>query len=217
MACIELGVESRWPEDCYSISQRKEERKMREKGFTLIELMIVVAIIAVIAAIAIPSLLGARIGSNEAVAMASLRAVAGAQNMYRRSDWDNDLVFEYTGAYSVLNTQTDASGKAIKLIDDALANAAKTGLGPAGKTLPKAGYVFIDLTGDFDGTTYVDASGDNTVGYGLCGVPEAYNRTGRNSFVINIQGTVYQKDIDKAPGVVLFPDTYTDKWATTGG
>ena len=55
----------------------------REQGFTLIELMIVVAIIAIIAAIAIPSLLNARKAGNEASAISSLRTLVTVNEQYR--------------------------------------------------------------------------------------------------------------------------------------
>ena len=55
---------------------------MKKTGFTLIELMIVVAIIANIAAIAIPNLLRSRIQSNESAAIGNLRTVLGAENAY---------------------------------------------------------------------------------------------------------------------------------------
>jgi len=54
----------------------------KHKGFSLIELLIVVAIILIIAAIAIPNLLRARISANEASAVASLRTLNTAQISY---------------------------------------------------------------------------------------------------------------------------------------
>ena len=73
----------------------------REQGFTLVELMIVVAIIAIIAAIAIPSLLNARKSGNEASAIASLRTLMTVNAQYRTrfSEYGSELDDLHTAGY----------------------------------------------------------------------------------------------------------------------
>ena len=55
----------------------------RQRGFSLIELLIVVAIILALAAMAIPNLLRSKMSANEASAVSSLRAIASAQTTYQ--------------------------------------------------------------------------------------------------------------------------------------
>src|SRR6476619_5643590 len=90
-------------------------------GFTLVELLIVVAIIAAIAAMATPGLLRARISGNEASAIASLRAISTAQATFSRS-CANGL---YAAALDVLGTGPSGEAPFISLDLGAASTATK--------------------------------------------------------------------------------------------
>ena len=101
----------------------------KQKGFSLIELLIVVAIILIIAAIAIPNLLRAKISANEASAVGSTRTLVTAQISYNTS-------YPTTGfAVAVSNLGTGGSATvcgvpsstAACLIDPLLATGTKSG------------------------------------------------------------------------------------------
>ncbi len=96
-------------------------RKQRQKGFSLIELLIVVAIILIIAAIAIPNLLRSRIAANEASAVGSIRTINTAEVTY--SSTYPSVGF---AALAALGGSGGSSGGA-GLIDSVLASGVKSG------------------------------------------------------------------------------------------
>ncbi len=141
----------------------------KNSGFTLVELMIVVAIIAIIAAIAIPNLLRSRMSANEAGAAGALRTISTGEVGYQTAAFE-DADGDGVGDYGSLASLSAPPGGTPPFIDNVLGG----GL--------KHGYNFT--------MNPVAGSADAAPSYTCTATPSAAGRTGYRNYFLDESGVI---------------------------
>ncbi|MGH9404538.1 MAG: prepilin-type N-terminal cleavage/methylation domain-containing protein [Terriglobia bacterium] len=141
--------------------------KRTAKGFSLIELLIVVAIILIIAAIAIPNLLRSRIAANQASAVGSLKAIDTAEVAYTTT-YNIGFSAHLGDLGGTCSGTTNPTATGACLIDQTLAGAA------GGDTSTKSGYTMTYAAGTIVGTQIPT--------YTVTAAPESLGQTGQNGY-----------------------------------
>jgi type IV pilus assembly protein PilA len=142
----------------------------KQEGISLIELVIVGAIILIIPAIAIPNLLRARIAANEVSAVNSIRTLNDAQIMFQATYFDVGYAstIAQLGPSASSGCTTPSSTNAC-LVDWSLAQASTA-------ATAKSGYYFEVTPATLNGIV---------LGYTLNGMPASANQTGVHGFCSN--------------------------------